>query len=310
MTFINNKAGLAGNSIYATLIYNCTQYCSTDLDISVLLNATFEPLPTDNGLQHISSAPVKICYCNESNVSDDKLQLHCTTPFPAIDTYPGKSIPLSIVAVDAMGLMVYSPVSASITPYHYYGPHLSQDVLTLKESQILISLSGLRCSKVTYNIHSKSNQPKHGYLQLSVLGNEPSLSAHINVYPCPIGFQLSNNGICECDHFITKVITNAECNISTLLITQPFGSWLGRINNSTLGFTNICPSDNCRSTTIAINVSNIDHSIYILIFYILYFFYTSVFDQMWLNEETRIAQVLILTSSPGPTASHPLRWMR
>ena len=157
--------------------------------------------------------------------------------------------------------MVYSPVSASITPYHYYGPHLSQDVLTLKESQNLISLSGLRCRKVTYNIHSKSNQPKHGYLQLSVLGNEPSLSAHINVYPCPIGFQLSNNGICECDHFITKVIANAECNRSTLLITRPFGSWLGRINNSTLGFTNICPSDNCRSTTMAINVSNIDHSI-------------------------------------------------
>ena len=73
MTFINNKAELAGNSIYATLIYNCTQYYSTDLDIRVLLNATFEPIPTDNGLQHISSVPVKICYCSKSNVSEDKI---------------------------------------------------------------------------------------------------------------------------------------------------------------------------------------------------------------------------------------------
>ena len=218
MTFINNKAGLAGNSIYAALIYNCTQYYSTDLDIRVLLNATFEPILTDNSLQHISSEPVEICYCSKSNVSDDKIQLHCTsseTPIQVIDTYPGKSITLSIVAVDAMGLIVYSPVSASITPYHYYGPHLSQDVLTLKEGEDLVSLSGLRCSKVTYNIHSKTNQAKHGYLQLAIPGNQPSLSAHIYVYPCPIGFQLSNNGICECDHFITKVITNAECNIST-----------------------------------------------------------------------------------------------
>ena len=264
MTFINNKAGLAGNSIYAALIYNCIQYYSTDLDIRVLLNATFEPIPTDDGLQHISSVPVEICYCSISNVSDDKIQLHCTssgTPIQVIDTYPGKSITLSIVVVDAMGLIVYSPVSASITPYHYYGPRLSQDVLTLKEGQDLVSLSVLRCSKVTYNIHSKTNQPNHGYLQLAVPGNEPSLSALIYVYPCPIGFQLSNNGICECNHFITKVITNAKCNISTLLITRPIGSWLGRINNFTFGFTNICPSGNCRSTTIAINVSDIDHSI-------------------------------------------------
>ena len=267
MTFINNKAGLAGNSIYAALIYNCTQYYSTDLDIKVLLNATFEPILTDNGLQHISSEPVEICYCSKSNVSDDKIQLHCSsseTPIQVIDTYPGKSITLSIVAVDAMGLIVYSPVSASVTPYHYYGPHLSQEMLTLKEGQDLVSLSGVRCSKVTYDIHSKTNQAKHGYLQLAIRGNQPSLSALIYVYPCPIGFQLSNNGICECDHFITKVITNAECNISTLLITRPIGSWLGKIdllNESSLGFANICPSGNCRSTTIAINVSDIDHSI-------------------------------------------------
>ena len=207
---MNNKAGLAGNSIYATLIYNCTQYYSTDLDITVLLNATFEPIPTHNGLQHISSVPVEICYCSKSNVSDDKIQLHCTgsgTKIKIIDTYPGKSITLSIVAVDAMGLIVYSPVSASITANHYYGHRLSQDLLTLKEGQGLLSLSGLRCSNVTYNIHSKTNQPKNGYLQLAIPGNQPSLSSHVYVYPCPIGFQLSNNGICECDHFITKVIT-------------------------------------------------------------------------------------------------------
>ena len=64
----------------------------------------------------------------------------------------------------AVGLIVYSPVSASITPYHYYGHYISQDVLTLKEGQDLLSLSGLRCCNVTYNIHSKTNQPKHGYL--------------------------------------------------------------------------------------------------------------------------------------------------
>ena len=36
-------------------------------------------------------------------------------------------------------------------------------------------------------------------------------------------------------------------------------------------------------------------------------FFYKYFDQMWLSEETRIAQVLILTSFPGPTALHSLR---
>ena len=43
-------------------------------------------------------------------------------------------------------------------------------------------------------------------------------------------------------------------------------------------------------------------------FLYIYFFY-KWFNQMWLNEEARIAKLLILTSSPGPTALHPLRRM-
>ena len=80
----------------------------------------------------ISSLHVEICYCSKSNVSDDKLPLHCTsseTSIKVIDTYPGKSITLSIVAVDAMDLIVYSPVSASITTYHYYGRYSSKYIM-------------------------------------------------------------------------------------------------------------------------------------------------------------------------------------
>ena len=261
MTFINNKAALAGNSIYATSIYNCTQYYSTTLDIREFLNATFEPIPPDNCLQHLSSVPVQVCYCKRLITIDE---LQCTklaNAIQVIETYPGKSITLSLVAVDAMGLIVYSPVVASVTAYHYITHNLFQDALTLNKGQDLVPLTGFRCSNITYNIHSKINHTKHGYLELAIPGDTPSLSTHIYVYPCPIGFQLSNDGICECDYLITKVVTNAECNISTLRITQPIGSWLGRINNSTLGFTNICSSGSCRSTTIAINVSDIEHSI-------------------------------------------------
>ena len=40
-------------------------------------------------------------------------------------------------------------------------------------------------------------------------------------------------------------------------------------------------------------------------------FFLQVFEQMWLNKETRIAQVAnIKQLPPGPTALHPFRRMR
>ena len=40
------------------------------------------------------------------------------------------------------------------------------------------------------------------------------------------------------------------------------------------------------------------------------FFSTSGLTKMWLNKESRIAKLLILTGSPGPMALHPLQRMR
>ena len=70
--------------------------------------------------------------------------------------------------------------------------------------------------------------------------------------------------LCVCDQFITNVVRDAECNISSLLISHPISSWLGTMtfsNTSRLGFANICPPGNCKSTAKEINVSDIENSI-------------------------------------------------
>ena len=72
MTFIDNKAGLARNSIYANPLYNSSQsYCLNileNIDIRKLLNITFESSVTvNNRLKQMSSQPVKICSCKPNS---------------------------------------------------------------------------------------------------------------------------------------------------------------------------------------------------------------------------------------------------
>ena len=267
MNFINNTAGLAGNSIYVAPLYNCSQYNPSLAfqNINDILNATFMPSVSANGIQQVSSEPVKICYCDNSTGSKPEIQ--CVKPgtvIKIINTYPGKLVTLNLAAVDAMGMIVYSPVVASVTADPYASHHLSQDELTLKEGQAQVALSGSHCTAVTYNFQSRNiTEVKHGFFELATPQSPPSLSAHLYVYPCPIGFMLSH-GVCVCDQFITNIVRDTKCNISSLIISHPISSWLGTMtfsNTSRLGFANICPPGNCKSTAKEINVSNIENSI-------------------------------------------------
>ena len=80
MTFIDNKAGLAGNSIYANPLYNCSQSYSLNIpenvNIKNLLSIKFESSVTvNNRLEQMSSQPVNICSCKPSNNTSNLLRL-------------------------------------------------------------------------------------------------------------------------------------------------------------------------------------------------------------------------------------------
>ena len=265
LKFERNTAGLAGNSIYATPLYNCSFLYSQDdfkpVNFDWKLIAHFdEPNSTNNKLKQISSQPVKICSCHLNPTKNEKISTHCSTLFDIahiINTYPGKTIVTSLCAVDDFGNIVYSPAVFSIINDYFKG-RLSQNFLYLKPEQTLVPLSGSNCTQINYKVFNKIDEFKHGVLNIATPGNSPSWLAEVYVHPCPMGFMLIG-GECLCNSFITDISLTTICNITTTTISISSGQWLGHTffdNKSDLGFASVCPPGNCKTDTLLINVTD------------------------------------------------------
>ena len=266
LKFEGNTAGLAGNSIYATPLYNCSfLYSQNDFkpvhfDWKSIIH--FDP-PNyhNNQLNQISSQPVKICSCQFDPTKNERISIYCSILQDIthiINTYPGKTIITSLCAVDDSGNIVYSPAVATIDNDYINHEKLSPNIIYLKQGQTLVPLSGSNCTQINYNVLSKLNEIKHGVLNIATPGNPPSWSAEIYVYPCPMGFIL-NEGECVCNSFITDISPTTICNITTNTISISSGQWLGHIlsdNKSDLGFASVCPPGNCKTDTVLVNVTD------------------------------------------------------
>ena len=268
MTFIGNKAGLAGNSIYVNPLYNCSQSYSLNtpenIDIRKLLNITFESSVTaNNRLKQMSSQPVKICSCKPSNKTSNSPIINCAVSSSirhTIQTYPGKSVSLYLAAVDGSNhIIVYSPAVGFVSS-DVHGKTLSTNTtLSLKSGQSLVPLSSSNCTLITYNILNANDKSTHGLFTIATPGNPPTWFADVEVDSCPKAFMIMD-GVCTCNHFITNTIDDVHCNITTTSITRPIGSWFGDIsvrNTTGLGHATICPQGNCKATVNSVDVTEL-----------------------------------------------------
>ena len=266
LKFKGNIAGLAGNNIYATPLYNCS-FLYPQHDKFELVHfdwksiAQFDtPNSFNNGLEPMSSQPVKICSCH-FNKNTNKVFKKCSQLYSIpnnIRTHAGKTVTTSLCAVDDSGTIVYSPAVLSITNYHYKRDKLSENVLYLKEGQTLVPLSGTNCTQIHFNILSKLDEYKHERLSIATPGSPPSWSAELYIHPCPMGFMLKREE-CVCDSFIVDMSPSTKCNITTTTISIYSGQWLGYIssgNNTNLGFASVCPPGNCKTDTLLFNVTD------------------------------------------------------
>ena len=266
LKFKGNIAGLSGNNIYATPLYNCS-FLYPQHDKFELVHfdwksiAHFDtPNSLNNGLEPMSSQPVKICSCHTNN-NTNKVVKKCSHLYSIpniINTYAGKTVTMSLCAVDDSGTIVYSPSVFSIANYHHKRDKSSKNVLYLKQGQTLVPLSETNCTQIHYNVLSKLDELKHGRLNIATPGSPPSWSAEIYVHPCPMGFMLKGDE-CVCDSFIADVSPSTKCNITTTTISIYSGQWLGHIssdNESKLGFASVCPPGNCKTDILLFNVTD------------------------------------------------------
>ena len=95
------------------------------------------------------------------------------------------------------------------------------------------------CKNFSYSLKSAQ---KRALFQLSLeqsffkqllyvdLYNTPLLSIHVNLDECPLGFNLSSSGECECDHILAH--QQVECDINNQSFLVQDNSWIGFINKT------------------------------------------------------------------------------
>lgn len=141
LKFQGNVAGLAGDMMYVTPLYNCSVYYHSKKgkSESSFNWASIINLPTSgNSMKGLSSEPVEICSCHTKTSS----QTVCPkTTGAMISSYPGKQIQLSLYSIDASGNIVYSAATASVATMRLNKLGLIEN-LFLKKEQMLIPLSG------------------------------------------------------------------------------------------------------------------------------------------------------------------------
>ena len=256
ITFANNSAGESGNSIHANPLYACGYLPEASVQHTMLLDnerevydAIFQIESTvGNGLQEISSIPVGITICNQTQFL---AEFNVNIPTQRVQTIPGRQFIVFVAPVDAIGLPVSSLLYAEVDiPGIKLGP-----------AQSIRQVHGSSCSKVEFSVYGPENSFTNISLYVSPGRRESVLV--VSIGPCPPGFQMDVlNGLqqCACDEYVVNKI-GTTCNTTTYTIARPENSWIGTFDHGNgsrndVIYVSTCPIDYCNES-----VTNVDLTI-------------------------------------------------
>ena len=245
--FSNNSAKTAGNDWYGGNLY-CT-YDNSEPGWKVVTSITDCPA---NYTMDLTSDPIHVCDCSTESSLDC---INVTQTVQTIHTYPGKSFNLSLLAVGQ--LLKISPMSgvstaiyADLLPLHKTSGSIPDDMRVQNGAR--------RCSNLTYRVSSSNvnetmvlsvadniDRAQDYFLALwqknsskwidavqKLLLQHSTIPAYMSVYlqPCPVGFGLLEQNICDCSSLLTNFVLN--CSIDTMLITRKSPVWLSAANDT------------------------------------------------------------------------------
>ena len=247
LTFKNNSAKYAGNSIYVSPLYECQQLSLKDSNNTDLYNALFY-FDGNNDTGEVSSVDVSTRQCN--NVSQIKV-------------YPGETIKINLTAYDLNGNPTYAQILTRLTIseskyIHHHGQVKTFDITNwLPLKQEIQTVYSNYCTTLNFTILLENTKDTI-HLYFSVLGYNPTDSITLVQKTCPLGFVYdSESKTCVCSSFL-KGFGITKCIIDDTTVYIPPQSWLGTINNSNiLGYNEHCPPGYCQQIT-SINIIHPD----------------------------------------------------
>ena len=253
LSFKNNTAQLAGNSIYMSPLYDCQQLYLKNVNSSDIYEMLFH-FEEKNNDHEVSSVAVSIYRCNINNIanSNDKIKV-----------YPGETITIDLQAYDQNGNPTYAHIFTRMTKVGKYWPrnhmHIFSEDITylLPVTQQIQTVYSNSCTPLHFTIFPQSISAII-YLHFEVVGYIPTTRVKLISKHCPPGFTYSSETkACVCSLFL-KRFGITQCNINTSAISISPQSWVGIIDNGTIiAYTEHCPLGYCLPNT-TINITQPD----------------------------------------------------
>ena len=246
--FLNNTAGIAGNSIYGGYLDECVIQELRQRPGVVLFNEIFGIL-WNNSLTEVSSSVHHLCFCVNNKPKCDIFK-------QSTSVYPGEQFEISAVAVGQMNGTVPAVVLSEVIQNHSIPASLDfqQDAQQL----------GTECSPLTYRVKSTENVLVKILMQTSFEKTQRPSDAifrllYVNMTECPRGFSLNREKIvCDCIHFLQK--RNIVCFIDDQVFERTPPVWIGYQNESKLILAhNSCPLDYCSRNMTRFKLSSVDN---------------------------------------------------
>ena len=244
--FYNNTAIVEGGDLYGGTIDNCKlpsiTICPNFCDFQSS-GDVFNTMTT--GDLDISSAPVKVCSCEQQTPD-------CSQP-SSIELYPGEKFNVFITAIGQRNATVPTVIQTQ----------LSENIKIQELQNTQRTLGSQLCSKLSFMVFSAESESGNLTLSIDSPCNQNTLTIQINMQRCPHGFQLSaSTNTCICDERLTeKLLKSTErCDIETGIV-RPNGAtfWVGYDTDSdSLILHPQCPFDYCTEVEQIVQVDDSD----------------------------------------------------
>ena len=229
--FANNSAEEAGNSIFSSLIDECSWLPNTafqETSPSIVTSRTIsfaDPLR-----EQVSSEPYQVCFCSPS--STQNIKTACINNSYSTTIYPGETINVTVVGTGQR----YGPAPTIIYTTVSDESHCSINGKRQVEQEILN-----KCTTLQYTIRSNTSGVCN--LEFRTDAAQPTLTfgsneqrkAVVNILNCPFGFVLNEGGECDCHPLLTSRDNPARvfsCHIDIQEFEFRDNSWFRTVNNS------------------------------------------------------------------------------
>jgi len=209
LNFTNDLAKISGSHIYGGALEHCKAQIDNhqELGLDYLTNITENHTPSTH---HISSAPLKLCFCG-----GDDLEVNCSIREREVNVMRGKNFGISVVAVGQLE----SPVPSNIV-------HISRATnMAHPSSHWSESTPQSTCHNISYSMETSDKKITLILYPEGCNSMAASLTVQIHLSDCPPGFQLSNK-TCKCDDRLMKIIDEESCNIQTSSVKRKHNYWI------------------------------------------------------------------------------------